>query len=58
VFVCERPARFGLVKFEIVFFTLDKSKDSELENGIPNTTVEEQWESNYALKVDKLVILL
>ena len=32
-----------------MFFTLDKSRD--LENGISYTTVEEQWESNSALKV-------
>ena len=32
------------------FFTLDKNTDSELENGISYTTVEEQWESN--LKVE------
>ena len=38
-----------------MFFTLDKSRDSELQNGISYTTVEEQWESNSALKVDKLV---
>ena len=38
-----------------VFFTLDKSSDSELQNGMSYTTVEEQWESNSALKVDKLV---
>ena len=43
---------------EIVFFTLDKSRNSELENGILYTTVEEQWESNSALKVDKLVTSL
>ena len=41
-----------------MFFTLDKSKDSELENGISYTTVEEQWESNSALKVDQLVTSL
>ena len=40
---------------KFVFFTLDKSRDSELEEGISYTTVEEQWESNFALKVDKLV---
>jgi hypothetical protein len=27
----------------------------ELQNGISHTAVEEQWESNSALKVDKLV---
>jgi hypothetical protein len=36
-------------------FTLDKSRDSELENGISYTTVEGKWESNSALKVNKLV---
>ena len=50
--------RFYVAKFEIVFFTLDNSRDSELENDISYTTVEEQWESNYALKVEKLVISL
>ena len=39
----------------MVFFILDKSRDSELENGISYATVEEQWESNSALKVDQLV---
>jgi hypothetical protein len=34
------------------------SRDSELENGISYTTVEEQWESNSAWKVDKLVTSL
>jgi hypothetical protein len=37
----------------MVFFTLDKSRDTELENGISYTVVEEQWESYSALKVDK-----
>ena len=41
--------------FEIVIFTLDKSRDSELQNGISYCIVEEQWESNFALNVDKLV---
>ena len=41
--------------FGIVFFTLDKSIDSALQNGISYTTFEEQWESNYSLKVDQLV---
>ena len=41
-----------------MYFTLDKSRDSVLENGISYTTVEEQWESNSALKVDKLVTTL
>jgi hypothetical protein len=50
--------RSNVAKSEIVFFTLDKSIDSELENGISYTTVEEQWESNSALKVDKLVTSL
>jgi hypothetical protein len=44
-----------VAKFEMVFFTLDKSRDSQLQNGISYTAVEEQWESNSALKVDKLV---
>jgi hypothetical protein len=34
---------------------LDKSRDSKLENGRTYTAVEEKWESNSALKVDKLV---
>ena len=38
-----------------MFFTLDKSRDSELQNGISYTAFEEQWESNYAFKVDQLV---
>jgi hypothetical protein len=38
-----------------VFFTLDKYRDSELHNYISYTEVEEQWESNSALNVDKLV---
>jgi hypothetical protein len=38
----------------MVCFTLDKSGDSGLENGISCTAVEEQWESNSALKVAKL----
>ena len=37
-----------------VFFTLDKSIDEELQNGISYTAVDEQWESNSALKVDQL----
>ena len=41
-----------------MFFTLDKGGDSELENGISYTTVEEQRESNSALKVDQLVTSL
>ena len=36
-------------------FTLDKSRDSELQNGISYTAIEEQWESHSALKVDQLV---
>jgi hypothetical protein len=36
----------------VFFFTWDKSRNSELENCISYTTVEEQWESNSALKVD------
>ena len=35
-----------------------KKRDSELENGISYTAVEQQWESNSALKVDKLVTSL
>ena len=31
---------------------------TELENGISYTTVKEQWESNSALKLDKLVTSL
>ena len=38
-----------------MFFTLNNSGDSELENGISYTSVEEQLESNSALKDDKLV---
>ena len=47
-----------------MFFTYEKSRYfiqcndipfSELENGISYTAVEEQWEGNSALKVDKLV---
>ena len=38
-----------------MFFTLAKSRDSEIEKGISYTTVEEQWETNSALKVDKHV---
>ena len=43
------------IKFEMVFFTLDKSRDSELQNGISYTAFEEQWKSYSALKVDQLV---
>jgi hypothetical protein len=32
--------------------------DTELQNGISYTAFEEQWESNSALKVDKLVTSL
>ena len=39
----------------MVFFTLDKSRDSELQNGISHIAFEEQWESYSALKVDELV---
>ena len=39
----------------MVLFTWDKSRDSELQNGISYTAVEEQLESNSALKVDTLV---
>jgi hypothetical protein len=42
----------------MVLFTWDKSRDSELQNGILYTAVEEQLESNSALKVDKLVTVL
>ena len=38
-----------------VFFLHWVKIETELENG---TTVEEQWESNSALKVDKLVTQL
>ena len=38
-----------------IYIELNKSKDSELENGISYTVVEEQWESISALKVNKLV---
>ena len=37
-----------------MFFTLDKSTDSELENAMLYTTVEEQWDINSALKADNL----
>ena len=56
--------RSYVTTFKIVYFTLDKSRDSELENGISYTTVkncisyttvEEQWECNFALKDEKLV---
>ena len=42
----------------MVFLTWDTSRDSELENYISYTTVEEQWESHFALKVDVLVTSL
>jgi hypothetical protein len=42
----------------MVFFTLDKNSDSELENGISYTAVEKHWEGNSALKLDKLVSTL
>jgi hypothetical protein len=38
--------------------TLDTSRDSEVHNGISYTAFEEQWESNSALEVDKLVTSL
>jgi hypothetical protein len=43
-------------KFEIFIFifTLDKSRDSELQSGISYTAFEEQWESNSASRVDQL----
>ena len=47
-----------VAKFEIVFFTLVKSRDTELQNCTSYTEFEEQWESNSALKVDKLVTSL
>jgi hypothetical protein len=37
----------------MVFLSLDKSRDSALENGISYTAFEEQWESNSALNDDK-----
>jgi hypothetical protein len=37
----------------IVFFTLDKIIDTELQNGITYTAFEEQWGSHSALKVDE-----
>jgi hypothetical protein len=40
-----------VAKFEMVFFTLNKSTDLELENVISYTAFEEQWETNYSLKV-------
>jgi hypothetical protein len=62
--VTDRLDRSYVAKFEIVnffvklfFLTLDKSRDSEL-NGISYNTLEEQCESNYALKVNKLVTSL
>ena len=42
--------RYYVAKCDIVFFTLDKSTDSELQNGTSYTTVEKQWESHFALK--------
>ena len=38
-----------------MFFTLDKSTDSELQNVISYIVVKEEWESNADLKVDKPV---
>jgi hypothetical protein len=49
---------YFVAKFAIVFFTLDKTRDTELQNGLSYTAFEEQWESNSALKVDKLVTSL
>ena len=47
--------RSYVATFEIVlFFTLDKSRDTVLQHGISDTAFEEQWESNSALRVDKL----
>ena len=37
--------------WNVFFFTLDKSKDSELQNGIWHTAVEEHWYRKSALKV-------
>ena len=51
-YVTDRLKSVYVAKFEIVFFTLNKIIDSELQNGISYTTVEEQWASNLALKVD------
>lgn len=48
---CDLPARSYVATFE--FSTFDKSKDSELQNGISHTTVEEQGERNPALKIDE-----
>jgi hypothetical protein len=44
--------------FKSFFFTLNKSRDTELQNGMPYTAVDEQREINPALKVDKLVTSL
>ena len=38
-----------------MFFTIDKSRDTELQNGISYTAFEEPWKSYSSLKVDKLV---
>ena len=47
--------RSYVAKCEMVFFTLNKSRDSELQNVMSYTAFEEQWESYSALKVDQLV---
>ena len=46
---------FSKKMFLFLFFTLDKSRDTELQICISYTAVEEQWESNSTLKGDKLV---
>ena len=47
-----------LLKWCLIFiFTLDKSRDSEVENSTSYTEGEEQWGSHYALKVDKPPLL-
>jgi hypothetical protein len=47
-----------VVTFETVFFALDKSRDTGLQNGLCYAVFEEQWGSNSALNVDKRVISL
>jgi hypothetical protein len=41
--------------FLYLFFTLDKSRDTGLQNGMSYTAFEEQWKSNSALNVAQLV---
>ena len=41
--ISDRPPRFGLYVAKCVFSTFDKSRDSELDNGISYTAVKEQW---------------